>query len=74
MSLWDTLLIPADKLQQLHTDAAAARPTHAWLFTGATGAPHREAAKVFAAALLCDQPDPQNRGCGQCKGLSLIPI
>ncbi len=68
MSLWDTLLIPADKLQQLRTDAAAARPTHAWLFTGATGAPHREAAKVFAAALLCDQPDPQNRGCGQCKG------
>ena len=49
MSLWDTLLIPADKLQQLRTDAAAARPTHAWLFTGATGAPHREAAKVFAA-------------------------
>ena len=29
MSLWDTLLIPADKLQQLRTDAAAARPTHA---------------------------------------------
>ena len=68
MSLWDTLLIPADKLQQLRADAAASRPTHAWLFTGATGAPHREAAKVFAAALLCEQPDPQNRGCGQCKG------
>ena len=68
MSLWDTLLIPADKLQQLCTDAAADRPTHAWLFTGATGAPHREATKVFAAALLCEQPDPQNRGCGQCKG------
>ena len=68
MSLWDTLLIPADKLQQLRTDAAADRPTHAWLFTGATGAPHREAAKIFAAALLCEQPDPQNRGCGQCKG------
>ena len=31
MSLWDTLLIPADKLQQLRTDAAADRPTHAWL-------------------------------------------
>ena len=53
MSLWDTLLIPVDKLQQLRTDAAADRPTHAWLFTGATGAPHREAAKFFAAALLC---------------------
>lgn len=38
MSLWDTLLIPADKLQQLRADAAADRPTHAWLFTGATGA------------------------------------
>ena len=68
MSLWDTLLIPSDKLQQLRTDAAADRPTHSWLFTGATGAPHREAAKIFAAALLCEQPDPQNRGCGQCKG------
>ena len=45
MSLWDTLLIPSDKLQQLRTDAAADRPTHSWLFTGATGAPHREAAK-----------------------------
>ena len=34
MSLWDTLLIPADKLQQLRADAAADRPTHAWLLPG----------------------------------------
>ena len=34
MSLWDTLLIPADKLQQLRTDAAAARPTPRLAFHG----------------------------------------
>ena len=53
MTLWDTLLIPDQTREQLHRDAASERPTHAWLFTGATGAPHREAAKVFAATLLC---------------------
>ena len=68
MSLWDSLLIPERERDQLRRDVASSRPTHAWLFTGAAGAPHREAAKVFAAALLCEQPDPQNRGCGECKG------
>ena len=56
MSLWDTLLIPADKLQQLRTDAAADRPTHAWLFTGATGAPHREAAKFSLLRYCASSP------------------
>ena len=50
MSLWDSLLIPERERDQLRRDAASSRPTHAWLFTGAVGAPHREAAKVFAAA------------------------
>lgn len=68
MSLWDTLLIPDQTREQLRRDAASERPTHAWLFTGATGAPHREAAKVFAATLLCERPTPQERGCGVCKG------
>ena len=68
MSLWDSLLIPERERDQLRRDVASSRPTHAWLFTGAAGAPHREAAKVFAAALLCEQTDPQNRGCGECKG------
>ena len=62
MSLWNTLLIPADKLQQLRTDAAADRPTHAWLFTGATGAPHREAAKF--SLLRCCASSPTRRTAG----------
>ena len=68
MSLWDELILPAGTLDQLRRDASAERPTHAWLFTGAAGAPHRRAALIFAAALLCEQPDPADRGCGTCKG------
>ncbi len=55
MSLWDTLLIPADKLQQLRTDAAA-RPTRRMAFTGATGAPHREAAKFSLPRYCASSP------------------
>ena len=68
MSLWDELILPAGTLDQLRRDASAERPTHAWLFTGAAGAPHRRAALIFAAALLCEQPNPADRGCGTCKG------
>ena len=68
MSLWDELILPAGTLDQLRRDASAERPTHAWLFTGAAGAPHRRAALIFAAALLCEKPDPADRGCGICKG------
>ena len=68
MSLWDELILPAGTLDQLRRDSSAERPTHAWLFTGAAGAPHRRAALIFAAALLCEQPDPADRGCGTCKG------
>ncbi len=35
--------------------------THAWLFTGPPGSGRSNAAKAFAAALLCDQG-----GCGEC--------
>ena len=34
MSLWDTLLIPADKLQQLRTDAAARPHTRRLCYGG----------------------------------------
>lgn len=35
--------------------------THAWLFTGPPGSGRSNAAKAFAAALLC-----KNSGCGEC--------
>ncbi|MFB9961521.1 DNA polymerase III subunit delta' [Sinosporangium siamense] len=35
--------------------------THAWLFTGPPGSGREEAARAFAAALLCS-----DRGCGHC--------
>jgi DNA polymerase III subunit delta' len=39
----------------------AAGMTHAWLFTGPPGSGRSNAAKAFAAALLCD-----DGGCGEC--------
>ena len=69
MSLWDELILPAGTLDQLRRDASAERPTHAWLFTGAAGGTASASRPLFfAAALLCEQPDPADRGCGTCKG------
>lgn len=68
MSLWDTLLAPEPVTAQLRQDASSQAPTHAWLFTGGAGSLNRQAASVFAATLLCDQPDPADRGCGTCRG------
>ncbi|MGO2004234.1 DNA polymerase III subunit delta' [Arthrobacter rhombi] len=52
-----------DALQRAATLGA---PAHAWLFTGPPGSGRSNAARAFAAALQCDAPDPQERGCGQC--------
>ena len=41
--------------------AAARAPVHAYLFTGPPGSGKRQAARAFAAALLCPQG-----GCGEC--------
>lgn len=68
MSLWDALLAPEPVTAQLRQDASSQTPTHAWLFTGGAGSLNRQAASVFAATLLCDQPDPADRGCGTCRG------
>ncbi len=63
MSLWDTCWFSISS-----SNYTRMPPRHARLaFTGATGAPAVRRQGVFAAALLCDRPDPQNRGCGQCK-------
>ena len=40
--------------------------THSWLFTGPPGSGRSNAALAFAAALVCTDPD--EIGCGRCKG------
>ena len=67
MSVWDDLQGQAPVVEQLRRGAAQATPNHAWLFTGPPGSGRSNAARAFAAALLCDAPDPARRGCGECK-------
>lgn len=67
MTAWDTLIGQPAAHQQLAQAAAETTPTHAWLFTGPPGAGRETAALAFAAALLCDQPNPADRGCGNCR-------
>ncbi|MBP3037706.1 DNA polymerase III subunit delta' [Arthrobacter sp. zg-ZUI100] len=67
MSVWDDLQGQAPVVDQLRRGAAQATPNHAWLFTGPPGSGRSNAARAFAAALLCDLPDPALRGCGECK-------
>ena len=66
VSVWSDLQGQGAVVEQLRRAAAAERPTHAWLFTGPPGSGRSNAAKAFAAALLCDQQDPAERGCGTC--------
>lgn len=63
MSVWD------DLVGQSHTVATLSRAvadpaamTHAWLLTGPPGSGRSNAARSFAAALLCPQ-----QGCGTCR-------
>ncbi|WP_237188495.1 DNA polymerase III subunit delta' [Rothia nasimurium] len=72
MSVFDALTGQPDVRAQLTRAAADDRPTHAWLFTGPPGAGHATAALAFAAALLCDQPDPAARGCGTCRSCTTV--
>lgn len=44
----------------------SAAMTHSWLFTGPPGSGRSVAAKAFATALVCEDPDVP--GCGQCDG------
>ena len=62
MSVWDDVVGQEVAVEPLV--AAAADPaamTHAWLITGPPGSGRSNAARAFAAALLCPQ-----RGCGEC--------
>lgn len=59
-------------IEQLRRAAALDRPTHAWLFTGPPGSGRSTAARAFAAALQCQDPDPQQRGCGRCHACTTV--
>lgn len=71
MSVWDDLVGQDDLIARLKVSVEAARValdggvasgmTHAWLFTGPPGSGRSNAARAFAAALLCDDD-----GCGRC--------
>ena len=67
MSVWEDLQGQDPVVEQLRRGAADARPNHAWLFTGPPGSGRSNAARAFAAALVCEQEDPALRGCGKCK-------
>lgn len=71
MTVWQGLVGQADLIVQLEEavrGAEVARQggqissmTHAWLFTGPPGSGRSNAARAFAAALLCERG-----GCGEC--------
>lgn len=67
MSVWVDLQGQGSVVDQLRRAAQSGNPTHAWLITGPPGSGRSNAALAFAAALVCDRPDPVERGCGACK-------
>ena len=80
MSVWDGLVGQEVAVARLREAAAAARAlaggaaqgaatasmTSAWLITGPPGSGRSVAARAFAAALQCSDPDEP--GCGRCNG------
>jgi DNA polymerase-3 subunit delta' len=83
MTVWDALVGQDDVVGGLRVAAADAarvvargRPgrgamTHAWLFTGPPGSGRSVAARAFAAALQCTEPERvpgAEPGCGHCDG------
>lgn len=72
MTVFDELRGQDAVVTQLRRAAAGDGMTHAWLFTGPPGSGRSNAAKAFAAALNCEQPDPARRGCGECHACRTI--
>jgi len=62
MSVFDALVGQDHAVEVLRRAAAGSGMTHAWLFTGPPGSGREDAARAFAAALLCPQ-----QGCGSCE-------
>ncbi|RUQ20934.1 DNA polymerase III subunit delta' [Kocuria sp. HSID16901] len=67
MNVWDQLVGQPQAVKQLRRAAASEAVPHAWLFTGPPGSGRSVAARALAAGLLCERPDPSERGCGECK-------
>ncbi|HLT84145.1 MAG TPA: DNA polymerase III subunit delta' [Phototrophicaceae bacterium] len=78
MSVWDDVVGQPEAVAVLRAAAESARDiasggdargtgmTHAWLITGPPGSGRSVAARAFAAALACTDPD--DVGCGRCHG------
>ncbi len=75
MSVWAGVIGQEPAVATLREAAAigsdgagpAAAMTHAWLFTGPPGSGRSVAARAFAAALQCTDPE-HGPGCGACQG------
>ena len=67
MDVWGDLPGQEKAITALRRAVAEGNPAHAWLFTGPPGSGRSNAARAFAAALQCQVPDPEQRGCGTCK-------
>ncbi|GAA1343508.1 DNA polymerase III subunit delta' [Kocuria palustris] len=72
MSVWDDLVGQDAVVDQLARAARDEQPPHAWLVTGPPGSGRSHAALALAAALLCEQPDPADRGCGECSACRTV--
>ena len=74
MSVWDEVVGQAPTVALLRSAVASARGdgagmTHAWLLTGPPGSGRSIAARAFAAALECDEPEA---GCGRCQACRTV--
>lgn len=72
MSVWEDLPGQQHVAEQLRAASEAGTPAHAWLFTGPPGSGRSNAARAFAAALLCEQENPASRGCGSCRACRTV--
>ncbi|MDJ0357914.1 DNA polymerase III subunit delta' [Paenarthrobacter sp. PH39-S1] len=66
MSVWDDLQGQEPVVEQLRRAAQSPSPMHAWLITGPPGSGRSNAARAFAAALVCGRVELSERGCGEC--------
>lgn len=70
--VWQSLAGQQAVIEQLTGYQTITAPTHAWLFTGPPGSGRSLAARAFAQTLQCEQPEPADRGCGQCQACVTI--
>jgi DNA polymerase-3 subunit delta' len=74
MSVWEEVVGQEPTVEVLRHAVASSRGdgsamTHAWLFTGPPGSGRSIAARAFAAALQCGEPDA---GCGVCQSCRTV--